>query len=304
MPMLGRDAGTMSDSVGVDPSVLEAARLAAAAGKPYVDAPDRAVARVVNRWVETKAHFVDRYADMFANGTKKWPRRAYVELFAGPGVSYNKARGTFVEGSAIRALRLPFTDYVFIDIDARATAALNGRVSQLRAVGALGNKHVKVLTGDCNTEALKIPGLLGRSLSLVFVDPTNWQVSLDTIRLLGARPADLLVTFHTTSMKRMRSVRNAAALDAFFGTPDWRPCLDEPVGQVAEALARLYNRQLEPLGYLPNSYADRIPVTKTNGQEIYELVLFTKNKLGNYFWREALKVTESGQRSFGHWTGW
>lgn len=285
-----------------DLGVLDSARAGAARGDRYVLGPDGAPARVVNAWVDRKVHFVDRYATMFATGMKnRWKRRAYVELFAGPGISYNKARGIFLEGSAIRALRREFTDYVFIDIDPVVTHALEGRIALLEALGEISRKRIHVITGDCNIAALRVPGLIGNALPLIFVDPTNWQIRLDTLRRISGGRADLLVTFHTAGMRRMRSVGRAADLDAFFGTPAWRACLDAPVGQVADQLLRLYNENLVPAGYLPNCYQIRAAVRNTRGNEIYELALFSKNELGLRFWQTSLRIAESGQGGFWDW---
>src|SRR5665811_1084362 len=82
----------------------------------YVPAKDGLPARQVGPWVERKAHYVDYYADMFATGMKKWPRRAYVELFAGTGVSWDYGHRVEIDGSAVRALRRDFTEYVFVDL--------------------------------------------------------------------------------------------------------------------------------------------------------------------------------------------
>src|SRR2546423_911392 len=97
----------------------------------YYTAPDGMPAREVGPWVDRKAYFVDRYAEMFATGMKNlWARRTYVELFAGSGMSYDRARRNFIEGSALRALRSDFTDFVFVDIDPVAVAALDVRLDR------------------------------------------------------------------------------------------------------------------------------------------------------------------------------
>ena len=76
-----------------------------------------------------KDHYVDRFAAIFGNGMKKKsPARGYIELFAGPGESFDRARRVFVPGSAIRALRQNFTHYAFVDIDPIATNALRERI--------------------------------------------------------------------------------------------------------------------------------------------------------------------------------
>ena len=78
----------------------------------YVVAPDGLPARVVGRWVDRKVRYVDHEANIFATGMHKiWARRGYIELFAGPGCSYNKATREFIAGSAIRALDFDLIPY-------------------------------------------------------------------------------------------------------------------------------------------------------------------------------------------------
>jgi hypothetical protein len=112
----------------------------------YVPGVDGLPARVVGPWVDRKVHFTDRFTQMFATGMKnKWPRRTYIELFAGPGQSFDRARGVYLEGSAMRAMRAEFTDYISVDIDPVATRALRQRT---RGIG-LSNPPL-ILTADCN----------------------------------------------------------------------------------------------------------------------------------------------------------
>jgi three-Cys-motif partner protein len=252
-------------------------------------------AREVGPWVERKAYFVDRYATMFATGMKNlWPSRTYVELFAGPGTSYDRYRRAFIDGSALRALRADFTRFVFVDIDPAAVAALDERLDRR------GEKRPArpVIQGDCN---LVINQVVTRipprdALTLAFIDPTNWQIRLETVQTLAkARRVDLLVTFHVGNMRRVAS-NSVPALDAFFGTGEWRAALKLPHDAQAEQLMRLYNRQLEPLGYLPDCYRTSRAVRNRKNALIYMLVLFTKHARGRDFWDKAGKIDELGQR--------
>lgn len=262
----------------------------------YETAPDGLPARSVGRWVERKDHYVDRFAAIFGNGMKnKWPARGYIELFAGPGQSFDRARHVFVPGSAIRALRQNFTHYAFVDIDPIATNALRERIR------ILGREAVApVIQGDCNAAVGAIRGAIpANALSLAFVDPTNWQVRLSTIEaLVKDRPVDLLMTFHAGSMLRMEQLANDD-LDAFFGTDEWGEVLRGPRRERVAALLALYNRQLEPFGYLPSS-TERVHVKNSRNVAMYELVVFSKNQRGIDFWRKAMAgVDESGQSSLG-----
>jgi three-Cys-motif partner protein len=246
--------------------------------------------------VDRKVHYVDRYASIFAVGMRQYPRRAYIELFAGPGLSWDRGHRAFVKGSALRALDFDFTDYVFVDLDPKATAALDERIDRL---GARRSKKITVITNDCNAAVDAIRQALPSShlISLAFVDPTNWQVSFDSIRrLVSSQRVDLLFTFHDGNMRRMVQP-GVPRLDAFFGTPEWRQVLKLPQSQVGCELRRLYNRQLQTLGYRPDSDLDSVPVRNTVNRVIYELLLFSKHPRGLDFWRKASSISELGQRS-------
>lgn len=227
----------------------------------------------------------------------KWPRRAYVELFAGPGLSRDRVSGDWVVGSARRAIRYPFTDYLFVDKDPRATAALTARLRS-DGVAEMADKFVGITTRDCNDAIDGIRATIPKgALSLVFVDPTTWQVRFDSIaHLVDHRHVDLLYTFHIGAMRRVGGVP-APHLNAFFGTDRWRAALAQPKERRAQALMELYNDQLADLGYLRTPMEHAVPVKNRKGVTMYELILFSRHPLGVKFWREAMAVNELGQRT-------
>lgn len=251
--------------------------------------------RGVGRWVDRKVVVVDTLASMFATGMKnRWPRRAYVELFAGPGRSWDRDKKRFVAGSAIRALDFEFTDYVFVDKDPRATAALKSRIS-----GHSRGQLAHVRTKDCNAAIDEVRRLVPpNALMLAFIDPTAWQISFDAVsRLVDGRKVDLLLTFHAFRLVRVAHLP-VPQIDAFFGTPDWRPIVQQPSRYlIVEELAELYNRQLASLGYLP-SYQYRVPFRNSKNSSLYQLVGFSRDTVGVDFWAKASRARESGQRQF------
>jgi three-Cys-motif partner protein len=265
----------------------------------YVTAPDGLPARVVGPWVARKVQFVDNQTTIFATGMKnKWPARAYVELFAGPGLSFDRTGREFVAGSAIRALDRNFTHYAFVDIDRQAANALRERIN------ARGKSAVApVFQMDCNSAVPSIRRVIpGDALTLAFVDPTSWQVRLSTIEALAKdRRVDLLMTFHAGSMKRLAHM-SSPALNEFFGTEDWRAALACPWWERLESLLRLYNEQLAQFGYL-ESWQYRVPVKNSRGVAMYQLVMFSKHARGVDFWRKSIAHDPhpSGQTSIFDW---
>jgi len=257
-----------------------------AAEAQYRTDEDGLVARSVGHWVVRKTHFVDRYVAIFTNAMrKKWKYRTYVELFAGPGRSFDRTTQEFSDGSALRALKANFTDYVLVDIDKRATDALGKRI-KLAGKG----KTVHIITKDCNRAVDDVlAGIPRGALALTFIDPTNWQVTFDTVsNLTKGRPMDLIITFHYGSMKRAEQ-QNPASLTRFFGTKRWRD------GRGAAYWYQLYNQQLEPLGYLKDCHLQSETVRNSRNVPMYGLVLFTKDQLGLDFWNKARAVDENEQ---------
>jgi three-Cys-motif partner protein len=225
-------------------------RLRVPAAKPeYVPGPDGLPARVVGEWVDRKAYYLDRYARMFAVGMRNaWPRRSYIELFAGPGVSWEKTAGRYVSGSALKAMEHPFTDFFFVDRDSTAVRALRERAPRFQAGRAL-----LIYEADCNRAVDDITMLLsGSGINLVFADPTAAQVRFSTIEKFARVPrTDLLFTFHVGAIRRAAAVGKAESIDLFFPDgADWRAATRLPRLEQIPSLLQLYARGLEPFGYL------------------------------------------------------
>lgn len=254
--------------------------------------------REVGRWWDRKVAVVDYLSDMFSTGMKRrWDRRAYVELFAGPGRSWDRHRHVFTAGSAIRAMRFPYTDWAFVDLDPRATRPLRARLDM-----ELHGDRAHVFTGDCNRAAGPIRDVIPqqRTITLAFVDPTAWEVRFDTIaELVEGRQTDLLVTFHGLRLERLAHLPNVAGVNDFFDGDEWMKIVHEaPRYRLVEELAALYNRKLSAIGYL-ESYQHRVPFQNTKNASLYQLIGFSKHPLGVKFWSDAAKANESGQRQLG-----
>ena len=285
------DNGLMAPAIGV----LDMAQLGEPDPNQYRPGPDDLPARIVGGWVARKTHYVDRYVRLFATGmSRRWSRRAYVELFAGPGLSWDRDHRRYVEGSALRAARADFTDFCFVDSDPWAAAALDQRLRR-----ELPGRRAVVLIGDCNEAAAFVRQTIPSSaLTLVFVDPTNWQIRFGALAaLVQERRVDLIVTFQYGAMQRV-SGRDVPALDAFFGTSEWRAILEGPRERRLEDLLALYNRQLSSLGYLPEAHRNAVMVRNSRNRVLYALLLFTHHARGYDFWRKATEIDESGQRGF------
>jgi three-Cys-motif partner protein len=259
----------------------------------YWTAPDGLPARDVGPWVARKDHYVDQQAVMFTTAMKnKWPRRAYVELFSGPGMSYDRSRRLFVPGSALRALERNFTHYAFVDRDSIATTALAERIRRL-------GKDAPVIARDCNAAVADIRSVIPHNaLTLAFIDPTNFQARFSTVAaLVDGRPVDLLLTFHAGILPRLDHL-DPKVVNLFFDTDRWHAALRVPRWERVDAMLGLYNAQLQQLGYLP-SWSLRVPVKNTKNVSMYDLVVFSKHPRGVDLWgKVASGADPSGQRGF------
>ena len=255
----------------------------------YVTDPaDGLPARVVQTWSERKHYYTRRYMDIFAKGMKRWPARAYVDLFAGPGMCFLTESNIFVQGSPLISLSYPFTSRVFVEKDADAADALRTRI---RTRGAAAS----VIHGDCNQVVAEVRRHLPeRGLSLAFVDPTNWQVRFSTIsELVKDRRVDLIVTFMAGMMKRVPVTAGSTQLDEFLGTDKWR----QLPRRTLFAFVQLYREQLATLGYIAQAPKVEIVVRNRKRAPLYQLAFFSRDAKGYEFWDKIALVDEQGQRA-------
>jgi three-Cys-motif partner protein len=262
------------------------------------DPVDGLPARVVRSWARRKHHYLERYAHIFSVGMRnKFPRRAYLDLFAGPGRCYEEESREFYDGSPVIALREPFTDHIYVELEEEAAKALDARCALFKR-----DRYVAVISGDCNTRIDRVIELLPRfGLTLAFIDPTNWQIRFSTIqRLTANRRVDLLVSFFGGSMKRVAHLEEQPRLDAFFGTRAWRTdprFLGADLLPTLSGLLACYREQLAGIGYLEQMSAREIPVTNSKHVTMYLMSVFSKHDLGYTFWDRITTEDEGGQQA-------
>lgn len=258
-----------------------------------VDPADGLPAMVVGgARADRKLYFLEYYASMMSK-MGAFNRRAYVELCAGPGRVQYQENGVFEDGSPLRALKQAFTEFHYIELREDYAGALEQRCRSREQL-----RPVQVVQGDCN-ERIKevVPHLPPAGLTLAFIDPTNWQVNFETVRLLtGVQRIDLVVSMFLGSMKRVPR-ENRPDVDAFFGTDRWRtPPYTRPDGSLTlEGMMRCYREQLVGLGYLDHTAGREISVKTKTGAPLYLLAFFSRHKLGYQFWEQAIKREPGGQ---------
>lgn len=276
---------------------------------PYALADDQLPLRCVGSWARDKLYYLQRYMNVFNSSMKdKWPKRAYVELFAGPGLGIVRDSGDIIEGSPILAIEqsVPFTYHIFVDINKSAVEALEKRAESLNP-----QADVKLLNKDCNLSIDEIRKLLGIShLILAFIDPTSMQISFSSIdRLTRDFHMDLIINFPLQAINRSYKYAMQGYVDkydSFFGTREWENIIRShtDVRSVGAKLLDLYRSQLRTIGYgkikgLSDDQAfesGEILVRGPKNIPLYYLVFASKDRIAYKFWDEIQKIRANSQR--------
>ena len=270
-----------------------------------VRGPDGIRARVNGSYAEVKLSFLDNYLPPALAVTLRKPERVYIDLFAGPGLSFAPDRGTFHHAAALRALRLrssnggrvAFTRAILVNLNPDDHAALTARIDRLDAEGklALPRGQVETLLADANDVVRSLlPSLNRHGYVFAFADPESpnqwpWG-TVKTLRELAPRSTDLYMLLpDRMGVQRLlayaqdRLEPNADALTRFFGTDAWRRIWERRVttGQRRELqrdLGRLYHGRLRELWRYVRS-ARR--VNRAGNAGLYSMVFATEHAAGH-----------------------
>ena len=254
----------------------------------------------VGPWAKEKLFYVARYCHIFNTGMKgRWNVRTYIDLFSGPGKCVIEGTDEELDGSPLVAIgcEVPFTHYIFNDIEPTAIEALRDRI------GSLGfpKAAINYFSADCNDVIADILQQLPKaSLDFCLIDPTNWQIRFDSIaRLTKNRRMDLAITFHSGSMKRVAEL-NPEELNDFFGGSKWheryRNMLASGRHEGSRVLLDTYEEGLRTLGY--RHLHDYILVKNEKGVPLYHLLFASKSPRGRDFWDKISQRSATGQYKF------
>jgi three-Cys-motif partner protein len=255
-----------------------------------------------------KPHSVDKivrhnyYARVFSSAMKRrWAQRAYIGLYSGPGRAEVEGTGEIVETSAMGAIRLPdpFTHYIFVDHDIRATSALEERV---RRTGI--HADTAILNGDVNDLVPEIQRKLPRFsrdrglISFCFVDPFAANLRFDTIRALAKYKMDFLILLMLgrdarTNFKQYYEDESNTRIAELVDDPNWREEYRRSDRRVVSFLLSKFDQAMVRLGY-HSSQDDLTHQVKIAGKNVflYSLVFYSRHELGKNFWKETLTRTD------------
>ena len=236
---------------------------------------------------------------MFNGGMKnKWSTRAFVDLFAGPGLCKDRNTGHEFFGSSLEALRckVPFTHLFLNDIDTGFVDALKERQQQY-----FPSANVEYFNLDCDEAAHRITERIPRdALTLAFIDPWNYIPFDSIVNLSQRQPTDLIITFHTTAIKR-NAHQEITAVDAFLDDPDWRhdyyeSLTDVSTSSTAGLIDKFQSRLKLRLGY--TQFGAPMVIRNSNGAPIFYLLFASRHPRGLDFWDKSSSRLPSGQRAF------
>lgn len=252
---------------------------------------------VQGHWSQDKLYFLKYFSSLFNGGMKnKWATRAYVDLFAGPGLCKDRNTGSEFCGSSLEALgcTVPFTHLYFNDIDEEFVDALKKRQQH-----RFPNANVEYFNLDCDEAAQQIARRIPKdALTLAFIDPWN-HMPFDSIAHLARRqPTDLIITFHTTAIKRNAHQDNAA-VDALLDDPNWRHDYYESLTDVSSTttsslIENFQNRLRQRLRH--THFGSPMAIRNSNGVPIFYLLFASRHSRGLDFWDKSSAKLPSGQR--------
>lgn len=278
-------------------------------GQRAVLASDGLPALEVAEHAKEKEFAIGQIAGIFSAGMQhKWPRRYYIDPFAGPGMCRIKDKATEVDGSPMLAAksRAKFTDYFLSDKNGESLTTLKQRITRLELPE---QANVRYYQGDADTAVAQILNDLpppGISLGLAVFDPWGWDVAFETIaKLSQGRRLDLVINFPIGYIKRNWE-RELPALDRFMNGTDYKAPFQAamlratPGERPARVLLDAYTSELENIGY--KYIQDKVVVDNSRHLPLYCLIFASKHERGTDFWDKVTRRKESGQFRMNLWT--
>lgn len=256
----------------------------------------------VGDWAEEKYRLVKLYASLFTTSMRgKWEQLAYVDLFAGAGRAQIRGKQRVVPASPVLALSVEhrFDRYILCEADVGRMEALRERVDR-----DFPNVDARFVSGDVNENISTVLGEMPeirrgrRSLVFCFVDPYSLSnLRFETISSLAERYVDFLLLIPTgydaTRNEEVYRSPESRTIDQFLGREDWRE-----KWAVAKAsritfdqfMTDAFAESMKKLGYRYEGFHSSHLVKSTEKKlRLYRLVLFSRHKLGEKFWRQVQK---------------
>ena len=257
----------------------------------------------VGDWAERKYRLLWHYANLFATSMKyKWDQRVFIDLFSGAG--YARIRGTerVVQTSSLLALQVadPFDRYIFCDSDANCIDSLKKRVEKI-------NPSARCFFEKCNVNIscseiisdMPLHGSGRKVLSFCFVDPFKLtDIRFETIKNLSGRFVDFLI--HVPAMDPIRNegiyyLPDSSVVADYLGKANWRELrpLGDPLVPFDIFITKNLDSQMKALSYHHGGILENVMIRSTDKNlPLYRLGFYSRNQLGEKFWKEAKKYSD------------
>lgn len=253
----------------------------------------------VGAWANEKHELLRRYVNASWAARHRFPNRAFVDLFCGPGRVRMKTSGVETDGGAVVAWREAsahkgaFDQIVVGDVDQESLASCGAR---LRTLGA----PVQILAGEAEKTVDAVLKLLPQNgLHLAYLDPFNLgHLPFSVIQKLATfKHIDIVV--HLSVMDLQREIeldfnRDASRLEVF--APGWREHVD--VGGLTKQLARVkfVEYWLQLVAGLGFDHSKEMPLmSNSKNGPLYRLMFLMRHPLAAKLWKDIAR----GQKSTG-----
>lgn len=270
-------------------------------------APDGFLTPTIKEHSLQKISIHNSYAGLFTTAMrKKWPQLAYLGLYSGAGRAMVDPTGEIIETTAMSVFRLnvPFTDYIFVDSNPECLEALSNRIA------SLPEEHkVTLIEGGVEERIENVRSALPEYspenglLSFCFIDPFSADLDFAVIRELGqAYKMDFLILLMLgrdirTNFRKYLEDPEDDRIARLVNDPDWRTeWAEEPRSNrhLIRFLLGKFDASMTRLGYRAQQPEESHPIrVMGKGVFLYSLVFYSKDPLGQRFWRAARSSTEA-----------
>lgn len=246
-------------------------------------------------WSEQKLEIIEKYCSAYATVLRAQSTAHftffYIDGFAGAGMHFSKTNQCEVEGSPLRALKIPgFLEYHLADTDGNKMACLK----ELTA----GIDHVFFHHGDCNVLLPRdVFPLIRYDLyrrAFCLLDPYGLHLSWDVImQAAGQKTIDLLINFPIMDMNQNVLKRDPGTVDPrqkermtkFWGDESWHQAAYDTTMNLFqmeiktnnEDMVKAYMKRLHDIaGY--RYVAKPLAMKNSTNATVYYLVFASHNK--------------------------
>lgn len=267
-----------------------------------IDGDDNRPAEEVGAWAKEKQEHLCRYVDISRGVRAKYlpPQghggACYIDLFCGPGRSFVKETGEWIDGSPVAAWKksleggAPFSKVIIADLDKERLDAATTRLEQLGA-------PVLAINGPASetaSRALQESAVYG--LNFAFLDPFSiGALDFSIFKTLSTlRRIDILA--HVSKMDLQRNLGiNVSAENSQFDrfAPGWRDAvnLNQQQATIRRDVMEYWRKSVASTGIATSD--DTRLITGSKGQHLYWLLLAAKHDLAHAFWKASSKTDQT-----------